>query len=318
MNKFKTAVLLVFVLALAAGCGRPAAPESPGASPRTDSSAAVRGIPPEIKARADYAVIVSLDGLRPDAIPKAEAPVLQGLIRQGAFAKARGTMPTDTLPSHVSLVTGLEARRHGVDWNDSRGGNVEFPTVFSTVKQAGRTTALFFAKGKLRYLARPGDVDFTYGPEPDGFSRRDVSAAGIAAAFASEWPRRKFALTVVHFAEMDAAGHSTGWMSSDYIRELNFVDQAVGILVKTIGDAALSDKTVFIVTADHGGMDHTHGGDSPEEITIPWICVGPNVSPGLSVKNPVRLVDTAPTALAFLGLVFPKGIDGKAVGEVLP
>jgi hypothetical protein len=41
------------------------------------------------------------------------------------------------------------------------------------------------------------------------------------------------------------------------------------------------------------------------------------VPEGLKIDRVIRTYDTAPTALNFLGLGAPAGIDGKAVEEVL-
>ncbi|HEY7568363.1 MAG TPA: alkaline phosphatase family protein, partial [Gemmatimonadaceae bacterium] len=50
-------------------------------------------------------VMISLDGLHPDYIKRAEQlgvrlPALGALVREGAFASVRGVFPTVTYPSH--------------------------------------------------------------------------------------------------------------------------------------------------------------------------------------------------------------------------
>src|SRR5687768_8458441 len=89
------------------------------------------------QAKAEHVVIVSIDGLRPDAIEKAEAANLLALIKQGAYcAKAQTVVPSVTLPSHTSMLTGLDYKRHGVTWNVYRKGSIALPTVFSVAKDA--------------------------------------------------------------------------------------------------------------------------------------------------------------------------------------
>ncbi len=51
-------------------------------------------------------------------------------------------------------------------------------------------------------------------------------------------------------------------------------------------------------------------------MTIPWIVVGPGVGAGLLLEKTVRIYDTAPTALAFLGLRMPEDVDGDVVHEI--
>ena len=65
------------------------------------------------------ALIVSYDGLRPDAIAQAPMPNLQALMQAGAYSlTAQTTFPSATLPGHASMLMGMCPKKHGVDWND--------------------------------------------------------------------------------------------------------------------------------------------------------------------------------------------------------
>lgn len=269
-------------------------------------------------ARAAYVVIVSVDGLRPDAIDRAEAPMLRALRRWGACAaQARTVDVSYTLPSHVSMLTGLDVGRHGVTWNEYRPGAVEHETAFSIAHRAGRSTAMFFAKSRFHYLIRPGSVDFVYGKAPNGGGGEDTSADGLAKAFADAWRRRGFALTFLHIGEVDGAGHKHGWMGPQYLAAVAVADRALGTVWGAIETSGREAVTALLVTADHGGNGKDHGDVSPETLSIPWICVAPGVRPGLRIERPVRIVDTCPTALALLGIPPPEGLDGKTVEEVV-
>lgn len=129
------------------------------------SSAPVALGPAPAAAQAKRVVLVSIDGLRPDAIEKAGATNLRKLIERGAFCPAAETIrPSITLPSHTSMVTGLDFHRHGVVWNNYRPGHIDHPTVFSVVSRSGGQTAMLFSKDKFHYLADPEDVQWVYGP----------------------------------------------------------------------------------------------------------------------------------------------------------
>ncbi len=121
--------------------------------------------PPPGPALAKRVVLVSVDGLRPDAIEKAGATNLKKLIERGAYCPTAETIrPSITLPSHTSMVTGLDFSRHGVVWNNYRPGHIDHPTVFSVVTKSGGQTAILFSKDKFHYLADPDDVHWVYGP----------------------------------------------------------------------------------------------------------------------------------------------------------
>jgi len=148
-----------------------------------------------------------------------------------------------------------------------------------------------------------------------------TTADKLAAAFALAWPEEKWALTFIHFRETDANGHRKGWMSPEYLDAMRTIDQAIASVVETIEKNGGFEKTALILTADHGGSNYGHyrwsDPDKKENVTIPWICVGPGVPAGLQINRVIHTYDTAPTALALLGLGSPAGIDGKAVEEVL-
>lgn len=111
-------------------------------------------------ARAQRAVIISIDGLRPDVLLRAEAPNIRRLMRNGAFTFwARSTAVSLTLPTHVSLLTGVEPQVHGIHWNaDLPLAEPVYPrysTVFELAKKAGYSTGAVAGKRKFNVLAKP-------------------------------------------------------------------------------------------------------------------------------------------------------------------
>jgi len=263
-----------------------------------------------VERRASHVIVISIDGLRPDAIERAPAKHLQALIERGAYcATAKTVSPTVTLPGHVSMLSGLDVGRHGVTANEELPGFFMAPTVFTAAKNMNLRTGIFFSKSKLRYLARPGAVDVAYGTaivtvEPDAAT----TAAALARVFAERWAERSFDFAFVHLREPDEAGHKEGWMTEAYLRGVAEADAAVGSILETV---RASERVAVIVTADHGGTGLTHADDP----VIPWICVGPGVTPGLKIGREIRTFDTAATALLWLGLR-PHHIDGRPVEEV--
>src|SRR5688572_15415303 len=116
-----------------------------------------------------HVVIVSIDGLRPDAISAFGAKNLQRLMREGSYTlKAQTILPSKTLPSHTSMLTGVDVDDHGINWNSDQTddhGHVDVPTVFALAKQAGYTTAAFFSKTKFHHLEVPASLDHVRSPQ---------------------------------------------------------------------------------------------------------------------------------------------------------
>src|SRR5262245_40042566 len=70
-------------------------------------------------------LLISCDGLRPDAIDKAGLSNIQSLIAAGSYQpRGRNQNPPVTLPNHTSMVTGLSVDSHGVRGNHEQSGDL--------------------------------------------------------------------------------------------------------------------------------------------------------------------------------------------------
>lgn len=116
-----------------------------------------------------------------------------------------------------------------------------------------------------------------------------------------------------------------------YMAEAAKDDDAIGALMKTLDETGLREKTIIVVTADHGEtLSFAHSGTSGlekmpiryhhavsmfEETTrVPIIIVAPNqVAPKTEVKARVRTIDIAPTVLELLGFELPSRMSGKSL-----
>jgi hypothetical protein len=166
--------------------------------------------------------VVSIDGANCELVQKAAMPNLHRLAAEGAHTwQARTILPSKTLPSHTSLLTGVDIARHQIDWNDyfPMRGMVKVPTVFSLAKAARPeiTTALFCGKIKFRHLwSRRESLDvfdcggaYEFGPIPASEDKKLVPAPQVAERAAAWIVEKKPRLCFVHFPDVDSAGHLT-------------------------------------------------------------------------------------------------------------
>ena len=258
--------------------------------------------------RAQHVFIVSFDGGKPDVMKQSPMPVTLQMAREGAATwNAQTIFPSKTLPSHTSMLTGVQPAQHNVLWNDwiPTKGLVKVPTIFGLARQNGYTTAIFAGKAKLRHLNVPGTLD--------EFQIPDDKAVIVARAAASYIIDKKPNLTFVHFADSDYAGHKYGWGSREQIQSFADEDLALQILRDAVKTAGIAQDSTFILSADHGGHDKTHGSNSPEDMTIPWIVWGAGVKANTAIEGAVSTCDTAATALWLLDVPVPANWDGKPV-----
>lgn len=259
-----------------------------------------------------HVVVISVDGLRPDAIQRFDLKTVGRLAREGSAAlDARTIMPSKTLPSHTSMLTGLLPEDHGITFNREMAEeeSVGVPTVFDLAHRKGFTTAAFFSKAKFRHLQHPGALDYWQAPA----SNMDNWMATRTVADAVQYLRHERPnLLFVHIGEPDYAGHATGWMGFFYGLAARRADGAVGRLLEAADEAFGVGSYTVLLTADHGGHGHEHGTEAEEDMLIPWIAWGRGVAGGSTPRN-VRTMDTAATALWLLGVTVPAHWTGKPV-----
>jgi predicted AlkP superfamily pyrophosphatase or phosphodiesterase len=253
-------------------------------------------------------IILSMDGLHPDAIELAPMPNLLELMKTSAYSLTAQTIrPSGTLPAHSSMLTGLCPSKHGVDWNDyaPQNGIALGIDLFDLAHAAGMRTVMYAGKEKLQQVTDAASLDqFVFINDRD-----KVIMQNLLADFPQD-----FGVLFIHFATIDDMGHVYGWLSPEQLSVAYRADEAIGDLLTELDARGLRDETLLIVTADHGGHGTTHYSSMPEDMTIPWIASGPGIQAG-ELTTLVHTTDTAATAAYALGFSIPVEWDGVPVLE---
>ncbi len=290
------AALLAFALAIS--------PFAPGSG---DSTNAV--VESDPRPTAEYVILVSVDGLRPDAITRSSStdlPTFYRLRREAAFTdNARTDFHfSNTLPNHVGMLTGRGVRGDdGHNWvtNDFLPGDSSLHTikgtylasVFDVAHDAGLSTAAYVSKEKfslldVSYDEHNGAVDLT--GRDDGRDKLDVfvyegETGTLVDRLLKQLASDPAYLTFLHLRDPDSAGHTFTWSlrnGSRYMRSIRHVDHLLGRLISAIEkDERLADRTAIVLTADHGGSWWSHGNQhTPAHFTIPFYVWGPRIQSG--------------------------------------
>lgn len=257
---------------------------------------------------AAHVVIVSVDGLNPEAIEMLgpqRAPALHRLIDEGASTlNARAMLDsTSTLPNHTSMVTGRPVRGaegHGVTQNSDLGGTVHdrageyVQSLFSVVHDNGGSAVFYAAKDKLNVIARSWDA-VNGAPDStgvdDGTNKIDEYVRGLDADLAAQLVARLAddppTVAFLHLGAPDETGHDTGWLSEGYLAAVEQSDAHVLTVMQTIeADPALAESTVLLLTSDHGGEGRSHRDpNEPANFTVPLLAWGAQVEPGADLYD---------------------------------
>ncbi len=309
---FILAALFLFACNLPSPTALP--PAQPAAQPTATGAAAQPTAAPSVTPASTVepvirrVVILSVDGLRPEAIELAPMPNLLALMKAGSYSLTAQTVrPSATLPAHSSMLTGVCPSKHGVDWNDylPQKGVAQGVDLFDLARAAGMKNYMYAGKEKLRQVTDASNLErFVYVNDRD-----KVVMQTLLADFPLD-----FGLLFIHFATVDDMGHVYGWLSPEQLSVAFRADEAIGELLSALDERGLRGETLLIFTADHGGHDFTHGTSHPEDMTIPWIISGLGIRAG-ALTAPVHIADTAATAAYALGLPIPAEWDGAPVFE---
>ncbi len=263
----------------------------------------------------DHVLVISIDGLRPDAIAKYHAKTLERLMAQGRYSLTAQTISiSNTLPSHTSMLTGVDADQHKITWNKDRSGqfgHVEVPTVFGLARAAGFTTAAFYSKSKFHHIDAPESIDHVRGPTGGVIPWNSGKVADLVIPHLRE---ARPNLTFIHLADADFMGHNFGWMEHMYGMAVRQADLALERILDGADAAFGAGNYTVVVTSDHGGHKKSHGTTDPVDTTIPWIVSGAGVQRGEPLSG-IRTMDTAATVLWMLNIAAPETLVGRPVTD---
>jgi len=277
-----------------------------------------KGIRDPESSGVSHVVVIGFDGLSPDGLKKANTPTFDRLIEEGSSTMhARAVLPTSSSPNWASMIMGAGPEQHGITSNAWEKDNLVlpaivqsedfiFPTIFHTIASQTEKSEIgaIYHWGGFGRLFEKGDVDFDENP------KSEEETAEIAANYILE---KKPTFTFIHFDHVDHAGHEFGHGTLEYYVSVEKADRLLAHVINAIEKAEMTNNTLVIISADHGGLGKGHGGETLQEIEIPFIVWGKSVKKGHKLLYPVYQYDNAATVAFALGLKTPHAWIGRPV-----
>ncbi|MCL1814262.1 MAG: alkaline phosphatase [Treponema sp.] len=266
---------------------------------------------------ARHLVFIGLDGWGGVYVKKADMPTVKRMISGGASSlDTRCVMPSISWPNWSSLFCGTPPeRRTGEvkrEASENRAAKTidDFPSIFSVVN-SGKTAersgpAFFYEWGELQKIC----------PDEAAEKFRIQSDLESARRIAVHIMEKKPVFTAVVFDEPDPTGHSVRWGSKAYYAKLAELDNLVAVIEQAVIDAGIYDSTVFVLSADHGGLFRGHGSNISSHRKIPLVIYGGGIKKGFAIPSPTSICDIAPTMAAILGLEAPLEWTGRALTKI--
>lgn len=288
-------------------------------------------------------LIVTFDTTRADRLgcygrEEARTPRVDGLAAEGVvFERAYASVPV-TLPSHTSLLTGLDPIRHGVRDNGQFVLPAEVETLAERLSAAGWATGA--AIGGFPLVARFG-LDQGFGLYDDRLRRSYETWSDRPAAGGLFYDERRAGLVneaILPWISENATRPFFAWVHyydphhphdppppydeavpDSYDAEIAYADESFGALLDVLEERGVADRTVVVLTSDHGEgvgqhreMTHSHL-LYDATMRVPLVVRWPGGPRGVRVEERVRLVDIVPTALELLRLPGVEGLDGRSL-----
>ena len=267
------------------------------------------------------AVVVILDGLRPDAIDAFDLVNIRQLMQIGASTLCAKTVrPSLTWPALASLLTGVDPSVHGIlsDTLQIPRPRTPLRPLPELLLQAGFPSSAFLAELPALYKVFGGRIAERLGFHHTRFAGSTAREILFGARKTLSEQRR--GLIFMHWADADRVGHVHGWMSPKYGEALCRLDSALGMLAASL-EIETDPHTLLIALADHGGGGATmtdHAEDHALNTTIPMIIAGGCIEPGLI--GDATLLDVPATVAWALGIAPDQSYAGRPLVEafVLP
>ncbi len=301
---------------------------------RTSMPPVAPSSPPLLPQGGPIVVMITIDALRANVVAdpahRALLPSIDALRRESVmFTSARSTA-SGTSASLATVFTGKYFS--GLHWTAMKGS----PLICPHEDTSTRFTEILAQRGAdtVTFAALPGLLNATgivrgfteerYIPGPGGtWATASMVAAPLMARLRSQGPGPLF--LYVHFDDAHAPYSSAGAQGTDferYLREVSVIDAEVGHIRRAISESGLANRTVVILSADHGeafGEHHQryHATTVYDELLrVPLLVRVPGV-PARTVATPVSLIDVGPTVLDLMGAPTPATFLGESLTPFL-
>lgn len=275
------------------------------------------------KWKAKHVVLIGLDGWGAYSVNNADMPNVKKLMADGSYTlKKRSVLPSSSAVNWASMFMGAGPELHGyTEWGSQTpdlpsrvlNKNGIFPTVFSLLRESDPKAEMgcIYEWTGIRYLV--DTLAFNYNKlVPEALKEPQATVR-----YAVEYIKKaRPAMVNIIFDEPDHIGHSKGHDTPAYYEKLTELDGYIGQIIEAVKEAGMLNETIFIVTADHGGINTGHGAKTMQEMETAFIISGKGVKKGYQFEESMMQFDCASTIAYIFGLKQPQVWIGRPMKQV--
>lgn len=274
------------------------------------------------KWKAKHVVLIGLDGWGSYSVEKAEMPNVKKLMADGSYTlKKRSVLPSSSAVNWASMFMGAGPELHGfTEWGSQKPELVSrelshygmFPSVWGLFRDANPKAEMgyIYEWGGMKYLAEMQAMNM------EAHVSIEKNTRGCTDTAVGYIKKSRPAFVGIIFEQPDGVGHGDGHDTPAYYTKLKELDGYIGEIIQAVADAGMLDETIFIVTADHGGIKKGHGGKTMQEMETPFIVSGKGVKKGYEFTESMMQFDCASTIAYIFGLEQPQVWIGRPMKQV--
>lgn len=281
------------------------------------------GLPTNARKLAEHVFIIAPDGWGAYSLEKANMPNVKAQMERGAWTDAkRSVYPSSSAPNWASMFMGAGTELHCyTQWGSRKpefqartvGRNGMFPTIFQIArdKYPDAEIGCIYDWIGIKYLV--DTLSLSYHEQTPDFEKYPGEICKMAAKYIKE---KKPLLAAFCLDEPDHTGHAVGHDAPGYYSTLARIDSYIGQIIDAIKEAGIYDKSVIIITSDHGGIGTNHGGRTMQEMETPFIIAGKGIKKMGKFNESMMQYDVAATVAAILDLKQPQVWTGRPMKQV--
>ena len=270
-----------------------------------------------MKRKYEHIIVIGVDGAG-SWFRDADTPCFDRIFEKGALTyNALSSNPTVSAECWGSMLLGVGPEVHKLT-NDIVSSvpydvNSPFPSLFRRIRESCPRAVLgsYCDWNPITYGIVENNIGVSHA------TARDEELTPVICDYIRE-NRPDFLF--VHFDSVDGAGHRMGYGLPAFMERIHRVDQLIGEVYSATEDAGITENTLFMVIADHGGTNNeegkgSHGGWTDEEKYVTFAAAGKGIN-NTEIKE-MNIRDLSAIVLYGMGIDSP-AFDAKGWTSQIP